>query len=78
VLPMASISIFNSILHILHVVVKQPTGVFVRVVFQSAADSRADENMAHSLVPSPKSRGLSAMDGSGIETSDDIGVTFWP
>ena len=25
-----------------------------------------------------KSRGLSATDGSGIETSDDIGVTFWP
>ena len=43
-----------------------------------AAESMTAENMSHSLTPSSQSRGLSAMDGSGIETSDDIGVTFWP
>ena len=45
-------------------------------------DSRADDNMADGALVGAlskrKSRGLTAIDGLGTETSDDIVVTFWP
>ena len=44
----------------------------------NTADSRADENMTHSLMPSSESRGLSAMDGSGTKTNDDMASLSGP